>query len=232
VFDTHPAAATRRTVAAIAAVALGVAACSAGASPSPSPEPTATPAPSIGVASGDCPTSPPDALPAGETRQVTIDTDLGSIVIDVEADVSPIATGNFVALAECGFYDNVVFHRVVPGFVVQGGDGENGSVVAPAAGPPGTGGPGYGIPDEPLTGTYSRGTVAMARTQAPDSQGSQFFVVLDDSARSSLESSAFPYAIIGTVGAGMDVVDAIAAAADAENPTNPVVMTDVSVSGE
>ena len=68
----------------------------------------------------------PAPLPAGETRDVTIETDQGEILIHVEADLSPIAAGNFVALAECGFYDGVVFHRLVPGFVIQGGDGENG----------------------------------------------------------------------------------------------------------
>jgi cyclophilin family peptidyl-prolyl cis-trans isomerase len=79
-----------------------------------------------------------------------------------------------------------------------------------------------------VTTDYSRGTVAMARTPAPDSVGSQFFIVLDDDARGSL-AQANTYQIIGTVTAGMETVDAIAAAADAENPTDPVVMNDVSV---
>ena len=57
---------------------------------------------------------------------MTITTELGAIVVHVEADLSPIAAGNFVALADCGWYDGVVFHRVVPGFVIQGGDGEHG----------------------------------------------------------------------------------------------------------
>jgi cyclophilin family peptidyl-prolyl cis-trans isomerase len=157
-------------------------------------------------------------LPAGETRTVTLETTEGPIAITVEADLSPIAAGNFVALAGCGFYDGVVFHRVVPGFVIQGGDPTG----------TGTGGPGYTIKDEPVTTDYSRGTVAMARTPAPDSVGSQFFIVLDDDARGSL-AQANTYQIIGTVTAGMETVDAIAAAADAENPTDPVVMNDVSV---
>jgi cyclophilin family peptidyl-prolyl cis-trans isomerase len=149
---------------------------------------------------------------------VTITTDLGTMDLKIEADLSPIAAGNFVALAECGFYDGVVFHRVVPQFVIQGGD------------PTGTGGggPGYTIQDEPVTTPYSRGTVAMARTPEPDSVGSQFFIVLDDSARSSLEA-ANTYQIIGSVASGMETADAIAAAADAELPSDPVVMTDVSV---
>jgi cyclophilin family peptidyl-prolyl cis-trans isomerase len=107
----------------------------------------------------------------------------------------------------------------MPGFVIQGGDPTG----------TGTGGPGYEIQDEAVTATYSRGTVAMARTSLPNSVGSQFFIVLDDAARSSL-ASANTYQIIGTVSSGMDAVDAIAAAADAELPSNPVVMTKVTVS--
>jgi cyclophilin family peptidyl-prolyl cis-trans isomerase len=106
----------------------------------------------------------------------------------------------------------------VPGFVIQGGDPTG----------TGTGGPGYTIKDEPVTTPYSRGTVAMARTPAPDSVGSQFFIVLDDGARAALES-ANTYQIIGAVTAGMETADAIAAAADAELPSDPVAMTDVSV---
>jgi cyclophilin family peptidyl-prolyl cis-trans isomerase len=180
------------------------------------------------VAGGDCPTSEPAPLPAGESRNVTINTELGEILIHVEGALSPIAAGNFVALAECGFYDGVVFHRVVPGFVIQGGDGEFGR--SPDVDPSlvGTGGPGYTITDEPVTATYARGIVAMARTQQPNSVGSQFFIVLDDGARTSLES-ANTYQIIGAVATGMETADAITAAADAEIPSDPVVMTDVSV---
>jgi cyclophilin family peptidyl-prolyl cis-trans isomerase len=165
-----------------------------------------------------CPTSQPEALAAGELRTVTIATDLGEIVVGIEADLSPIAAGNFVALASCGYYEGVVFHRVVPGFVIQGGDPTG----------TGSGGPGYTIKDEPVTATYGRGVVAMARTAAPDSVGSQFFIVLDDEARGPLES-ANTYQIIGTVTSGMETADAIAAAADAEIPSDPVVMIDVNV---
>ncbi len=175
-----------------------------------------------------CPTSQPPALGAGERRTVTITTDLGTIVIAVSADLSPIATGNFVALASCGFYDGVVFQRVVPGFVIQGGDGEFGR--SPDIDPArvGSGGPGYEIADEPVSATYARGVVAMARSRQPNSQGSQFFIILDDSAADSL-AQANTYAILGTVTSGMDVADRIAAAADRELPSQPVVMTDVSV---
>ncbi len=221
------------TVLALAAV---MAACTSGAggapaastAASPAASPAVTTAPSVAGAPTGCPTSQPEPLGAGETRTVTIQTDKGDMTLALDADLSPIAVGNFVALADCGYYDGVIFHRVVPGFVIQGGDGEHGRV----AGDPlvGTGGPGYEIQDEPVTATYQRGTVAMARSSAPNSVGSQFFIVLDDNAATSLaDPSANNYQIIGEVTAGMEVADAIAAAADAEIPTNPVTMTKVTV---
>ena len=170
-----------------------------------------------------CPTSQPAAAPAGEERLVTIETELGEIGITLDADLSPIAVGNFAALAECGFYDGLGFHRVATlpdgtPFVIQGGDPDG----------TGGGGPGYEIQDEPVTATYARGTVAMARTSAPNSVGSQFFIVLDDKDRDVLQS-ANTYQIIGTVTAGMDTVDAIyAAAGGVELPADPVVMTSVT----
>ena len=181
--------------------------------------PGTAPTPAASAVAGGCPTAQPAALAAGESRVVTIATELGSMTLTIEADLSPIAAGNFVTLAGCGFYDGVVFHRVVPGFVIQGGDPTG----------TGTGGPGYTIKDEPVTTPYSRGTVAMARTPAPDSVGSQFFIVVDDEARTALES-ANTYQIIGTVTAGMETADAIVIAAKGvELPSDPVVMTDVSV---
>ena len=128
----------------------------------------------------------------------------------------------------CGYYDNVVFHRVSPGFVIQGGDGMFGR--SPDVYPDlvGSGGVPYTIKDEPVTQTYHRGTVAMARTKQPNSVNSQFFIVTDDGARSAL-ASVNTYQIIGEVTSGMDAVDKIAAAADAEAPTNPVAMTKVTV---
>ncbi len=106
----------------------------------------------------------------------------------------------------------------MPDFVIQGGDPKG----------DGTGGPGYAIKDEPVTATYGRGTVAMARNSQPNSQGSQFFIVLSDDAKTSL-ASANTYAIFGTVVGGMDVVDTIAGDADKENPTNPIEMVSVKV---
>lgn len=177
-----------------------------------------------------CPKAQPAAAAAGSTTVVTIDTPKGAIELTLKADLSPIAVGNFVALASCGYYDNVVFHRVVPNFVIQGGDGQFGRTTAFDPNQVGTGGPGYEIQDEPVTTPYSRGTVAMARTSAPNSVGSQFFIVLSDDARSAL-ASANTYQIIGTVTKGMDVADAItAAAAGAEIPTQPIPMTKLTVS--
>ena len=220
-----------RSVALLAALAILSLGCASrgGAKPSAASSEAAPSTVLEGYDPRNCPASQPDALRAGETRTVTIVTALGAIAITVEADRSPIAAGNFVALATCGWYDGVVFHRVVPGFVIQGGDGENGRSpdISPAL--VGTGGPGYTIKDEAVTTQYARGIVAMARTAQPDSVGSQFFIVLDDKAREALES-ANTYQIIGSVTTGMDVADAIAAAADAEIPSQPVVMTDVSVS--
>jgi cyclophilin family peptidyl-prolyl cis-trans isomerase len=210
-----------RTLAVIAAFVAGLAvACSTAGG--------ATTAPSASAGSG-CPTAQPEPLPAGESRIVTVETSEGDIEITVVADLSPIAVGNFGALAECGYYDGVVFHRVVPGFVIQAGDGENGR--APGVDPSmvGTGGPGYTIEDEAVTTPYGRGVVAMARTSQPNSVGSQFFIVLDDEAEAAL-ASANTYQIIGRVAAGMETADAIAAAADQEIPSDPVPMDDVTVS--
>lgn len=228
-------------VAALALAGLVVVAGCVGGQATTSPPPVASEAPPASSAASSpatggngCPTSEPAPLGKGEKRTVTIETPKGKIVIELTGDLSPIATGNFVALAGCGWYDGVVFHRVVPGFVIQGGDGEfgrvgqDGTLPAANAGQVGTGGPGYTIRDEPVTATYGRGVVAMARTSAPNSVGSQFFIVLDDGARQAL-ASYNTYQIIGTVTSGMEVADAIAAAADQETPTSPVPMTRVTV---
>ncbi|MGI9096060.1 MAG: peptidylprolyl isomerase [Candidatus Limnocylindrus sp.] len=194
---------TRLSFAAVA-LALTVAACSGG---------DTTPS-SSGAASG-CPTSQPAAAAAGTTRDVTMVTSKGTIVLRLSADLSPIAVGNFLALVDCGYYNSVIFHRIVPGFVIQGGDPQG----------TGMGGPGYSIKDEPVIGSYQRGTLAMARTAAPDSQGSQFFIVLDDAAAGPLES-ARTYAILGEVVSGLDVVDVIAAVErdSGDRPIDPVTI--------
>ncbi len=203
-----------------------------GASASASPRPSASGSGSAGVGfvprasnPSGCPTSQPPAGAAGKEELVTIETAKGTMQITVVNDLSPIAAGNFVALADCGYYNGVPFHRVAAlqdgtPFVIQGGD------------PTGTGagGPGYTIQDEPVTTPYKRGTVAMARSSQPNSVGSQFFVVLDDKDAAVL-SSANTYQIIGSVTSGMETADAIfAAAGGVELPADPVVMTKVTVS--
>ena len=176
------------------------------------------------AATGSCPTSQPPALPAGQTRTVTITTPKGQIAIKVVADLAPIATGNFVALASCGYYDGTPFHRTPTladgtAFVIQGGDPTG----------TGTGGPGYTIKDEPVTTPYQRGTVAMARSSAPNSVGSQFFIVLDDKDGAIL-SQANTYQIIGAVTSGMETADAIfAASAGVELPKTPIRITTATV---
>ena len=204
-----------KTLAFVVAVVLAAAACGS----STTDESPATNA-------NGCPTSQPAALAAGEQRQIVMTTSMGEITLLVEADLSPIAVGNFVALAECGFYNNIIFHRIAymqdgTPFVIQGGDPTG----------TGTGGPGYKIKDEPVIGEYARGVLAMARSAAPDSQGSQFFIVLDDGAQPPLES-ARTYAILGQVTTGMDVVDAIAGVErDAEDrPVVPVTILSTTVS--
>ncbi len=127
----------------------------------------------------------------------TLSTNHGDITIDLDAGRSPLAVNNFVALARDGFYDGVIFHRVISGFMVQGGD------------PTGTGrgGPGYKFRDElEGDGTYSRGTVAMANA-GPNTNGSQFFICHAD------VGLPHSYTIFGSVTDGMDAVDKIAATA-------------------
>ena len=132
--------------------------------------PAVTAPPSQAAGGGaNCPKAAPQPMAGGEKKVVTIDTAKGPIEVTVEADLCPLAADNFVDLAGCGFYDGTVFHRVVPDFVIQGGD------------PTGTGGggPGYEFKDDPVTVPYTRGTVAMANA-GPNTNGSQFFIVLND----------------------------------------------------
>lgn len=233
-----------RLVALVVVAALGAAACSGGSSaapilPSGAPteapsEPSAEPtgAPAGGYPAG-CPTEAPAPLGPGDTATVTLATEQGDIVIAVDGALAPNATGNFVALAECGAYDGVIFHRLVPGFVIQGGDVGNGRKPNVDPSLVGRGGPPYRITDDPVTTPYGRATVAMARTAEPNSQGSQFFIVLDEAAKAPLESYN-TYAIIGTVTEGMDVVDAIAAMPNSgpdtgNQPLEPVAITGATV---
>jgi cyclophilin family peptidyl-prolyl cis-trans isomerase len=192
------------------------------------------------VASGELPTptltpytsQPNHGLAAAASVSAVVETTCGTIVLELDAAAAPQTVGNFVALAEDGYYDGVGFHRVIEGFMIQGGD------------PTGTGSgclddscaerlPGYTFADE-LTlaeevvaeaGGYPRGTLAMANA-GPDTNGSQFFVVQG--------TPGYPlppqYAVFGAVTSGMDVVDRIAQGpVDGQIAVDPVVILSVTV---
>jgi peptidyl-prolyl cis-trans isomerase B (cyclophilin B) len=125
--------------------------------------------------------------------RVTIATAKGDIVMDLDPRLAPKTVNNFIVLARDGFYDGLTFHRVVPGFVIQGGCPEG----------TGRGGPGYKFEDEPVQGNYRQGSVAMANA-GPDTNGSQFFICLEDQAGLPKQ-----YTLFGHVVAGLDVVSQI-----------------------
>ena len=191
--------------------------------PGPSPSSPIAVRPSFNVQPPSAtPLASPPAAPAGDGTTATISTELGDITFELFNQSAPVASENFINLADAGFYDGVVFHRIVDDFVIQGGDPEG----------TGGGGPGYDIRDEPVVGEYGRGIVAMARTDSPNSAGSQFFIVVDDQARAALEDRR-TYVIFGRVTAGMEVVDQIVAGPKT-GPRNdiavdPVVMESVTI---
>ena len=131
-----------------------------------------------------------------------IETLGGKIVADLFDQVAPKTVANFVKLANSVFYDQLLFHRIVPGFVIQGGDPLTKDISLRELW--GTGGPGWKIDAEFSKLTHSRGTLSMARSHDPNSAGSQFFIVLKDSP--FLDGQ---YTIFGKVIEGMDVVDNI-----------------------
>ena len=126
--------------------------------------------------------------------QVTIATDKGDILLELDPKLAPTSVNNFVALARKGYYDGLTFHRVVDGFVIQGGCPEGS----------GRGGPGYKFEDEPVKGDYEAGAVAMANA-GPNTNGSQFFICLED-LRGKLDKN---YNLFGYTVDGMDVVHKI-----------------------
>ena len=128
----------------------------------------------------------------------------GDVMIDLYRDAAPKTVENFKKLASSGFYDGLIFHRIIPGFVIQGGDPYTKD--SSSKGKWGTGGPGWNVIAEFNKNTHSRGVLSMARSQDPHSAGSQFFIVLKDS--KFLDGK---YTIFGKVTSGMDAVDKIAA---------------------
>ena len=123
-----------------------------------------------------------------------VQTSRGEFTMELMPDIAPEHVNSFVFLARDKFYDGTQFHRVVPGFVAQGGDPTG----------TGSGGPGYNVPLEPSKEPFKRGVVGMARSSEPDSAGSQWFVTLGDAPHLNGE-----YTVFGKVIQGMDVVDAI-----------------------
>ena len=139
----------------------------------------------------------------GESKDVkaVIETKFGEIEIKLFPDIAPKHVENFTALAKQGFYDGTIFHRVIPGFMIQGGDP---NTKGTDKGSYGMGGPGHNVKAEFSDIPHKRGILSMARAQDPDSAGSQFFIVVKDS--NFLDSQ---YTVFGEVVKGMDAVDAI-----------------------
>jgi cyclophilin family peptidyl-prolyl cis-trans isomerase len=141
--------------------------------------------------------APKQTVKRGEELSARIETSCGDFTIALDSKRAPKTVNSFVYLSEKGFYDGLAFHRISPGFVIQGGD--------PVGN--GTGGPGYSVDEKPPANlSYTKGTVAMAKTSAepPGRSGSQFYVVLAPDAGLPPE-----YALVGKVSEGMDVVDRI-----------------------
>lgn len=142
---------------------------------------------------------PAMALESGKTYTAEIELEKGGVMVaDLFAEAAPETVNSFVFLANEGFYDGLTFHRVIPGFVAQGGDPEG----------TGTGGPGYTVPAEFNEHKHVEGTLAMARSQDPDSAGSQFYICLD--AVPHLDGQ---YTVFGQVREGLEVVQSIRARA-------------------
>ncbi len=151
-----------------------------------------------------------------KTYTATIETDAGTMVAELYPKLAPQTVNSFVFLAKEGFYDGVIFHRVIPGFMIQGGD------------PTGTGGggPGYKLPAEFNDTKHDRGILSMARTSDPNSAGSQFFVM---HARSPHLDNQ--YSVFGKVTQGLETIDKIVNAPTGANdrPTNPVKIKTITI---
>ena len=165
--------------------------------------------------SGEAPSEP---LDSSKTYTLTFDTSCGSFTITLDQELAPKTAASLVALANAGYFDDTIFHRVVPGFVIQGGDPTQS----------GAGGPGYSTVDlPPADSKYTQGVVAMAKSgvEPPGTSGSQFFVVTGADAGLPAE-----YAIVGEVTDGMDAVMRIDALGVGDGPpSQPVVVSSVTV---
>jgi cyclophilin family peptidyl-prolyl cis-trans isomerase len=152
-------------------------------------------------------------LDPSKTYTVSVDTSLGSFAFPLDVKDSPCTTSSFASLVRKHFFDGLIFHRIVPGFVIQGGDPKGN----------GTGGPGYTVVDTPPSdATYKRGTVAMAKAsvEPPGTSGSQFFIVTGADAGLPPD-----YALLGKVTKGLAVVERIGRLGNAqEQPTRRIVI--------
>ena len=176
-----------------------------------------TPKPNEETSSGS--KLPPMMIEPDKSYTAILHTQAGDIEIALHAKETPKTVNNFVALSRTNFYNNTPFHRVIKDFMIQGGDPKG----------DGSGGPGYTFDDEPFTGEYTRGTVAMANA-GPNTNGSQFFIMHADF---QLQKN---YVIFGNVTKGMEVVDSIATAPVTKSPTGeesqpvtPVKITTVEI---
>ncbi len=167
--------------------------------------------------------APKFALEGGKTYRVKFETSMGDIEAELYSDTAPMTVNNFVFLANQGFYDGVIFHRLIPGFMVQGGDPTG----------TGTGGPGYKFADEdiPAHRNYEKGTLAMANS-GRNTNGSQFFICFENlTARGMLPKS---YNIFGKVTSGMDVLDSMARVqtGPGDRPVQDLTMNKVTVEAQ
>jgi peptidyl-prolyl cis-trans isomerase B (cyclophilin B) len=143
----------------------------------------------------------PEEIKKMTETSAVIETKLGNIELRFFPDVAPNHLQNFIDLGKKGFYDGTTFHRVIPGFMIQGGDPNTKN---PDRSKHGLGGPGYAVKAEFNKNLHKRGTLSMARSQDPDSAGSQFFICVADAP--SLNGK---YSVFGEVASGMDVADKI-----------------------
>ena len=159
---------------------------------------------------------PPMTIDAKKKYTATMETTLGTIVLELYPSIAPQHVNSFVFLAREGFYDGVIFHRVIPGFMIQGGDPTG----------TGTGGPGYRLKAEFNPTRHERGVLSMARSNDPNSGGSQFFIMHDDSPHLDNQYTAF-----GKVTSGIEVVDKIVTqpVGAQDRPKNPAKITKVTI---
>ena len=153
-----------------------------------------------------------------------VNTNLGNIQFELLSDIAPETVRNFIKLAKSGFYDGTLFHRVIPKFMIQGGDPNTKESDKSTWG---TGGPGYNMKAEFNSRSHLRGIVSMARSSDPDSAGSQFFIVTGDSTFLDRE-----YTVFGQVADGMEVADKIVNLPRDENdcPLQEAKMLQVTIS--